>query len=45
VYVGHPGYLNELKRFWLKKMLANIQEQYPDKKIRTIRLQIDPDVR
>ncbi len=45
VYVGHPGYLSELKRFWLKKMLTNIQEKFPDKKIRSIRLQIDPEVR
>ena len=45
VYVGHPGYLSELKRFWLKKMLANIQNKYPDKKIRAIKLQIDPEVK
>lgn len=43
VFVSHPGWLSELERYGKKEMLKKIQQQFGEAKVRTIRLQLDPD--
>lgn len=43
VYVDSSVWLNELQRYGLKVMLNNIQERFGDRRVRKLRLQIDPD--
>ena len=42
VFVTHPAWLSELKRYGQKQLLANLQQQFGTR-IRGIRLQLDPD--
>ena len=43
VFVRHSMWLAELSRFGQKEMLARIQERFGSNRIKSIRLQLDPD--
>ncbi len=43
VFVRHSAWLAELSRFGQKEMLAAIQQRFGANKIKSIRLQLDPD--
>jgi predicted nucleic acid-binding Zn ribbon protein len=43
VYVSHSTWLNELMRYGMKEMLANIQAKFGTQRIRSVRLALDPE--
>jgi predicted nucleic acid-binding Zn ribbon protein len=43
VFVDSSAWLNELKRFGKREMLRNLQKRFGARRIRDIRLQLDPD--
>ena len=43
VFVSHPTWLSELSRFSQKQMLENLQKRFGADKIRSLRLQLDPE--
>jgi predicted nucleic acid-binding Zn ribbon protein len=43
VYVDHPVWMSELKRYGSKQMLRNLREHYGTDTIRRIIFRIDPD--
>ncbi|MFH0982921.1 MAG: DUF721 domain-containing protein [Planctomycetota bacterium] len=43
VFVSHSTWLNELSRYGKKEMLENLQKRFGADKIKSIRLQLDPD--
>ena len=45
VFVSHSTWLNELSRYGQKQMLANLQARFGADRIKSIRLQLDPDAR
>lgn len=45
VFVSHSTWLNELSRYGQKQMLANLQSRFGADRIKSIRLQLDPDAR
>jgi len=45
VFVDSSVWLNELKRYGAKQMLANLQARFGASRIRNIRLQLDPESR
>lgn len=42
VYVDSSAWLNELKRYGEKQMMANIRKRVGPDRVRTLRLQLDP---
>ena len=45
VFVSHSMWLSELTRYGQKQMLANLQARFGADKIKSIRLQLDPEAR
>ena len=45
VFVSNSAWLNELLRYGQKQMLENLQKRFGTDRIKTIRLQMDPDRR
>ncbi|MBN1268539.1 MAG: DUF721 domain-containing protein [Kiritimatiellae bacterium] len=43
VFVSHSTWLNELSRYGKTEMLANLQKRFGAEKIKSVRLQLDPD--
>lgn len=43
VYVDSSVWMHELSRYGIKGMLAKVQGEYGQKKVKNIRLQLDPD--
>jgi predicted nucleic acid-binding Zn ribbon protein len=43
VFVDSSVWLNELKRYGQKEMLANLQDRFGANRIRSLSIQIDPD--
>ena len=43
VFVTHSVWLNELSRYGKKQMLQRLQDRFGRRKIRSIRLQLDPE--
>jgi len=44
VYVNHSVWLNELSRYGKKEILQSVQERFGSARVRTLRLQLDPDL-
>jgi hypothetical protein len=45
IFVDHPGWLSDLSRYGQKQVLTNLQKRFGAEKIKSIRLQLDPDKR
>jgi len=43
IYVDHSTWLAEMKRYGEKKILAKLKDLAPDKPLRRVRLQLDPE--
>jgi predicted nucleic acid-binding Zn ribbon protein len=43
IFVSHPTWLAELERSGKQHILKNLQERFGTEKIRSVRLQLDPD--
>ena len=44
VYVTSSAWLNELSRFGRNRLLANLQKRFGRDRIRSVRIQLDPDL-
>jgi predicted nucleic acid-binding Zn ribbon protein len=45
IFVSHSTWLSELSRYGQKQILENLQKRFGADRIKTIRLQLDPDAR
>lgn len=45
VFVTSSAWLSELSRYGQKQMLENLQKKFGAEKIKSLRIQMDPDVR
>jgi predicted nucleic acid-binding Zn ribbon protein len=45
IFVSHPTWLSELSRYGQKQILENLQKRFGSDKIKSIRLQLDPEDR
>ncbi len=43
IFVTHPAWLSELSRYGQKQLLANLQARFGADRIKSVRLQLDPD--
>ena len=45
IIVDHPAWLSDLSRYGQKQILTNLQERFGVDKIKSLRLQLNPDAR
>ncbi len=43
IFVDHPAWLSDLSRYGQKQVLANLHKRFGAEKIKSIRLQLDPE--
>jgi hypothetical protein len=44
IFVTHPAWLSELSRYGQKEILAKLQARFGADRVKSVRLQLDPDV-